>query len=282
MNIKAYLKLIRVHQWVKNVFVFIPLVFSGDFIRLEKIELSLIAFVSFCLIASSMYILNDLSDIESDRKHPTKKFRPLAAGVISKRNAVVVEIIFALLSLSLAYYLGIHFFGVILLYILVNLLYSSKLKNIPILDLIILSSFYIIRIYAGASAIDVPVTSWLLLTAFFATLFIGSGKRYVELITHGSESRKVLKYYSKEFLNYALHLSSFCTILFYSLYSISRTNYYQISIGFVVAGFLIYFYYLYKEEVTEDPVLLILKNKALLLITALWGIFILAILYLGL
>lgn len=280
MNIKSVLKLLRVHQWIKNTFVFIPLVFSGRFFDINSILNTSLTFIAFCCAASFVYIINDISDVEDDRKHYKKKYRPIANGEISIFVGSIIAGVILILSMLLGILIGLDVLLVLIIYILLNILYTFKIKHIPVWDIALLSFFYLIRIYAGGFAIDVPITSWLLLTAFFATLFIGSGKRYVELSVNGSGSRKVLEHYSSEYLLYTLYLTSFCTILFYSLYALTRTIYFQVSIIFVVVGFLNYFYYLFKNDIHEDPVLALLKNRTILFIFLIWAIYVGGIIFL--
>lgn len=278
MNIKKYFKLIRIHQWIKNFFLVIPLIFSGDFIYLDKDIRVVIGFFAFCFLASSMYIMNDINDVEEDRKHSTKKYRPIASGEISIKKALFIAMALFLGSILLSTLLSYSYIAVLLLYLVLNLIYTHYTKHIPVWDILFLASFYIVRIFAGGVAIDVNLSSWLFLTAFFATLFIGSGKRYVELATNGKSSRKVLSFYSHEFLNYCLALSSFCTILFYTLYTTTKSFYFQISSVFVVVGFLNYFFLLYRKDIHEDPVSALLKSKSMFLVLAGWLVYVLILL----
>lgn len=274
-----FIKILRPHQWIKNLFLFIPLVFSENFKTLDKVIEVLVAFFSFCLIASAMYVFNDLKDIESDRSHPKKQFRPLARGDISKFSAIILACFLASLSILLGFFLDSDFLIILMIYIILNLFYSNWLKHIPVIDIVLLASFYIVRIFTGAVAINVEVSSWLLLTSFFAALFLGSGKRYVEFVSSNAASRRVLKSYSKKFLLYCLQLSSFCTILFYTLYASTRSFEFQLSSIFVVIGFMNYFYLLYKEKLDEDPVITLVKTNSIRLLLFCWLIYVIWILY---
>lgn len=272
-----YLKLVRVHQWIKNLFIFIPLIFSGTITDIFHIVNSIIIFFSFSLIASFVYIMNDIKDVQDDRKHPQKRYRPIASGEISVTRAYIIGFALLLCAFGLTYFINHQTYIVLGVYILSNIVYTFYVKKIVIWDILFLASFYIMRILAGAIAIEVPVTSWLILTAFFATLFIGSGKRYVELTNYGNSSRKVLSQYSIEFLQYSLYLASFCTVLFYSMYTLQKSYYHQFSIIFVVLGFLVYFFNLYRNKVHDDPVTTLFKSYDLLIIFCLWTIYIVII-----
>ncbi|MEO7173125.1 UbiA prenyltransferase family protein [Flavobacterium sp.] len=276
------LKLLRYHQWIKNLFLLIPLIFSTQFLDPYKIFLCVMAIISFSMVASTVYIFNDLNDIEEDKLHPRKKNRPLASGLIQPIKAKIIAILILITALTIAFLINWQFFIIVIFYIILNILYTIIGKKQPIWDILILASFYIIRVIGGGFAISVPITSWLLLTTFFAALFLGSGKRYIELLTHGKKSRKVLENYSEDFLKYTLYLSSFCTILFYSIYSMTKSFYFELSIVFVVTGFLMYFYSLFGNKIHEDPVSALIENKSMFVISALWGIYIFILLILKL
>lgn len=279
--LKNIIKLIRVKQWIKNFFIFLPLIFSGEFTELNLIIKSLIAFFAFSFAASSAYILNDLKDAESDVKHPKKKFRPIAAGTISKLEAKILYVLFFGSAVGLGILISWYLVSIVVVYLALNILYSFYLKNVPIIDLLALSLFYVIRVIAGAVTIAVLPSSWILLVTFFASLFLGAGKRYSELTNVGTGSRKVLENYSIEFLSYMLTLSSFSTILFYAIYTTTKNFYFELSIVFVVTGFLIYFFNLYRNNIAEDPVALLLKNKYLILCLGIWLIYMIIIIGFG-
>lgn len=277
-KLKAILKLMRVQQWVKNGFILLPLVFSGHFTDINKVIANGFAFIGFSLLASSVYIFNDLRDVTDDRKHPIKKNRPLAAGTISVSLGVILAIILFLTGSLLTLALNSGLFLLLMGYVLLNIVYTISLKHIPVIDIIVLASFYIIRVFAGGIVTGVEISSWLLLTSFFIALFLGSGKRYVELVRSGSESRKVLLGYSEQFLLYVLTLASFSTILFYSLYTTTKSVYFEFSIVFIVLGFMFYFQELFSGKIKEDPVSVFIKNPKMLFLVAIWG----AYMFLGL
>jgi 4-hydroxybenzoate polyprenyltransferase len=164
-------------------------------------------------------------------------------------------------------------------YFVLNLLYTISLKQIVLWDIIVLSLFYILRVYIGGVSISIEISPWLSTTTFFVSLFLSSGKRYTELLRLGNTSREVLSKYKKEFLIFVLYLSSLLSITFYSLFALSKSTYYEFSIILVVIGFLIYFMKLYDNKVEEDPSLLILKDKQLIGILVIWLLYLTLITY---
>ncbi|MEP7104013.1 MAG: decaprenyl-phosphate phosphoribosyltransferase [Candidatus Dojkabacteria bacterium] len=277
-KLKSILKLMRVHQWVKNGFLFLPLIFSGEFIHFNKDLVNILAFVSFSLMASTVYIFNDIRDVESDRKHSKKKTRPIAANIISVSFAWVLAAILLIISIFIALYLETSFVLILVTYLILNILYTTYLKHVAVVDIIVLAVFYIIRVLAGGIVTGVDLSSWILLTTFFFALFLGSGKRYAELANNGSSSRKVLEHYTNDFLKYVLTLASFSTILFYSLYTTTKSLAFELSIVFVVLGFMLYFYELFSGELVEDPVSALFKSKPLITLVVIWGFYMLGIL----
>lgn len=275
-----YLRLLRAHQWIKNIFVLLPLIFSGGFLVPEMIIRTFIACIAFSLVASGMYVMNDIRDLESDKKHCEKSKRPIASGEITVRKALLVGSLSLIAGIFAGYYLGILFLVVQMVYIITNAIYSYYGKSVVILDILLLALFYVIRVFAGAVAIDVVVSSWLFLTTFFLALFIGSGKRYVEFIMSDGKGRKVLENYTEEFLRFTLEMTAFATLLTYTIYSTTRSAIFEFTIIFVLIGFLIYFYKLFRGEIKEDPVLTLIKDKILILVIVVWASFALIAVYL--
>jgi len=274
------IKLIRIKQWVKNLFILVPLFFSQSLFNKESLLKSFITLIGFCLITSSVYILNDIIDIEKDRLHPVKKNRPLASGKISIKLGVVLLILLFTIGMILMLILTNKILVIcVLIYVILNILYSLILKNLQSFDLITLASFFVIRVFIGATAIGVDVSSWLIICTFTIALFLGTGKRYIELVKHGISSRKVLNNYSKEFLIYTLYLSSFSSIVFYALFCLTKGLYYEFSVIPVVGGFLMYFLKLFKNEINEDPSIVFLKEKSILIYLIIWAVLIFILTY---
>jgi len=221
-HIKDYIKLIRVKHWLKNFLIFIPLMFSTQILVVNKLLLTLIGFISFCFISSTVYIINDLNDVKKDRKHPIKKKRPIASGAVSKKEAIVIAGILFLISVLLNIFVIKELVCLIfiLLYLLLNICYSRGLKNVAIVDVVILVSGFVIRVVYGAFINGIIISNWLYLTVMAGSFFMGFGKRRNEAIKQGSKSRKVLKYYTKEYLDKFMYICLILAIVFYSLWSI--------------------------------------------------------------
>ncbi|NGU67654.1 decaprenyl-phosphate phosphoribosyltransferase, partial [Clostridium perfringens] len=193
------LKLMRPKQWIKNFFVFGALIFSYSFLNLNKTIAALIAFILFCLISSTVYIMNDILDVEKDRIHPKKRFRPIASGAISIKQATIALVVLLAISMISSFMINKGLFFILVLYFINNIFYSFKIKNIVILDVISIAVGFILRVIAGGVAIDVSLSGWILLCTFFISLFLGFEKRRNEIIKlegKANEHRKILDDYS--------------------------------------------------------------------------------------
>lgn len=235
MKIFKFLHLIRVHQWVKNLFVFVPLLFSLHLFDLFYFLQALSAFIVFCFASSAIYVINDIVDIEADRAHPVKKNRPLPAGDISIQIAIIIASLFLVLVFWTMMYFNYKFIVIVIVFVALNILYSFWLKNIVLLDIFSIAAGFSIRVLAGAFAIQVPISSWLLLTTMFISLFLGVMKRRSELVLvtenlrtneEGSEqkstnSRKVLAHYSLNFADQMATIAATGVIVCYALYSVA-------------------------------------------------------------
>lgn len=295
MNMKNsinYLKLIRIKHWFKNFLIFLPAIFGG--VLLDKnISLNLfLGFLCFSFIASCIYVYNDISDIENDKKHPVKKHRPLAAGNIPIKNAyllliflfIISSIIIIFISFKLSNYLivVIPYF-----YLVLNILYSKKLKNYPIIDVFILSLDYILRLLYGSLISEVAISNWLYLVVMFASLFMGFGKRRTEY-EKGTNTRRVLKKYNINFLDKSMYLSMNSTIVFYSLWAIDSSNkvdsnkYLKYSIPIVVLILFLYSYIIESNDCNDgDPIEILFSSKWLIFLSFIYCLFMLIILYGG-
>ena len=221
-----YLKLVRVPQWVKNFFVFVPLLFSQHLFDVDYFTTTLFAFVVFCLASSLIYVINDIIDIEADKAHPTKKNRPLPAGLISKRSALIVAVVLTAVIVILLPQFNKEFLYFVTAFVLLNLLYSFWFKHIVILDVFSIAAGFSIRVLAGAVVISVPISSWLILTTMFISLFLGVMKRHSELIlvaeNENAPSRKVLSQYSLNFADQMATVAAAGVIICYALYTVSE------------------------------------------------------------
>ncbi|MBD8922183.1 prenyltransferase [bacterium] len=271
---KDYLKLIRVKHWVKNLLIFIPIICAG-LISKDNVISCIKAFFAFSFACSFVYIVNDLRDIEKDKLHPRKKNRPLPSGKIKKSTAIVIAIVMIILSIIINYFINNTFLNnslyFLLGYVLINMAYSMGLKNVAIVDIVILASGFVLRVYYGASIIAVDVSSWLFLTIMSASLFLGLGKRKKELI-HNKDSRKVLKEYNEAFLDKFQYLSLALTIVFYSLWTIEESiKYLYLTIPLLIIIFMKYTLNIEKND-EGDPTTILYQDKSLLVLCLIYGI----------
>lgn len=281
-----YLKLMRIKHWLKNVLVFAALVFGGKLFSLKEFYNCCIAFFVFSLAASFVYIVNDIEDVEKDRKHPTKCKRPLASGEVSLAEARGLLIILFISVSVLNYFLlnTLLSWGGILAYILLNIFYSKQGKNIALLDVVILAIGYVLRIYYGAMATGIEVSGWLYLTVTFVAFHLGLGKRRNELQQLGKESRKVLQYYSKEFLDKNMYMFLSLTIMCYACWC-ENVNSYRgngkmlLTVPIVVLICMRYSLNIESNKSDGDPMNVILQDKLLLILALLYIIIIIGILY---
>ncbi|WP_053982972.1 decaprenyl-phosphate phosphoribosyltransferase [Niameybacter massiliensis] len=279
------IKLMRPKQWIKNLFVFAALIFSMKFLSPFHIGQAMLCFVLFCMISSSIYILNDIVDVEKDRLHPKKKNRPLAKGTVSIKAAGGVSIILMISSLLAGFLFNPLVGTVITLYLINNLIYSFKIKHIVIMDIISIAIGFILRVVAGAFAIDVGISAWILVCTFFISLFLGIGKRRGEILAlehNAHDHRANLKDYTEEFVNQITSIVVACTIMSYSLYTFTAYEhmYMMLTIPFVVYGIFRYLNLIYTQDEGGNPTELVLTDKLIIIDVVLWGFVSSAILYL--
>lgn len=273
-KMKNYIKLIRAKHWIKNVLIFIPII-ASNLITKNNITTLILGFISFSLMASFIYIINDIKDIEKDKKHPRKKNRPLASGKISKNNAIILGILLLIISLTLNYYISKSLtnlsFWLLISYLIINLAYSLGLKNVAIVDVAILATGFILRVYYGAAIINIEVSDWLFLTILNASLFLGLGKRRKEIINN-KDSRIVLKDYNEAFLDKFQYLSLALTLVFYSLWTIDQNiKYLYLTIPILILIFMKYCLYIEKND-EGDPTTILFSDKSLLILCLTYGI----------
>lgn len=266
---RSYLKLIRPFHWVKNVLIFVPLFFSGKLFNLNLFIQSLLGFVAFCFIASAVYIINDIQDADKDRLHPKKKFRPIASGKISKIKAklflgiLIMVSVLILIEVSLANGNVLVTFAWPIIYLGLNVAYSNGLKNIPLIDVIILASGFVIRLIYGGVLVNIKLSNYLLLTVISASLFLGFGKRRNEL-KKSTKTRKVLEAYNLEFLDKIMYVFITLTLVFYSMWAIHINSYvvYTVPLTMIIVSY----YCLLIEGTTSDgdPAEVLKSSKGLL------------------
>lgn len=287
---KALLKTMRPRQWTKNGFVFFALIFDKQLFQLEAFLRTLGGFALFCLISSVVYLINDIADIEADRKHPEKKRRPLPSGKLPVKVAWAAAIGLTVVVLPLGWLLAPAFAGVLAAYLIINLAYSKWLKHIPIVDVLVIAAGFVLRVHSGVTLIDVERFSpWLYVVTTLGSLYLGFGKRRAELslLDQGAGShRRVLDGYTIPLLDQYVTIVSAATILAYSLYTFSAPNLPEnhsmmLSIPFVV---YIIFRYLYLIQVTHEtgsPEEVLLKDTPIQTAIILLGLTVLAVFYLS-
>lgn len=291
---KAYFKLLRVEQWVKNLFVFIPLFFSGKIFETTQLFETIFSFIIFSFTASSIYIINDCSDIESDRVHPEKCRRPLASGEISVGRAklvlvgLVISTIGLIISLSDVFGYNVLKFGaVISSYFVMNLAYTFKLKHIAIVDISIIAVGFVLRVLAGGYATGIVVSQWAIILTFVLALVLAVGKRRGELVNTqlSGNTRKALDGYNIQFADIVLSISVTLAIVSYIMFVISPetqkefTNKVFYTFIFVIFAFLRYLQQTLVYNRTESPTKMIYKDRYIQVVLALWGFAFLILIY---
>lgn len=270
--LKNYFTLFRIPQWIKNSFVFVPLVFSLHLFDTEKLLTTLAAFALFCLTSSIIYIINDISDIEADRAHPVKKMRPLAAGTISIKQAYVSLFFLVIPVIVFLPFFNIRFITLLIVFFLLNLFYSISFKHIVLLDIFSIAAGFMLRVVGGAYAIRVEISSWLILTTMFLSLFLAAMKRYSELrLTLNKNStgttRKVLSDYSTRLAGQIATVAASAVIISYALYTVAQrtVNIFGnenliFTTPFVVFGIFRYMYLVYINEEGENTTQIMMKD----------------------
>jgi len=284
----ALLKTMRPKQWAKNGFLFAGLIFDRQLTHIDPLLHTLAGFLVFCLLSSVIYIINDIVDLQADRLHPRKRLRPLPSGALPIRVAQAASLVFILIIFPSAYFLSKVFALFCLLYLLLNFAYSFWFKHISILDVLVLASFYVLRVGAGVSLIVVTQFSpWLYVFTTFLALFLGVGKRRAELVLlqNGADShRKVLEGYSLPLLDQLLTMVSTMAIMTYSLYTFSASNLppnhlMMLTIPFVIYGLFRYLYLIQVEQSGGEPEEILFKDIPLQVTLVLFGMAILLIFY---
>jgi 4-hydroxybenzoate polyprenyltransferase len=262
--------LMRPKQWIKNGFVAAPLIFSGEFLNADAVRRTIIAMVLFCIASSATYIINDIHDIERDRRHPKKsKTRPLASGIVSISAALT------LLTVLYGFLIGSWFAApqvilVIAAYLGLNLAYTFVLKHQPVVDIFVIAIGFVLRVYAGAMALMVPVSSWMFVTTLCLALYLAAVKRRQELSQSGSDGRKVLERYSVSLVDRYAEMSATGALIFYSMFVMSAKPQLVISVPLVLFGLFRYWFVVEELEGGESPTDALLADWQLLLTVVLW------------
>ncbi|MDK2944172.1 MAG: decaprenyl-phosphate phosphoribosyltransferase [Mesotoga sp.] len=289
MAFSIFLRLIRVKQWLKNLFVFAPLIFSSSLTDTVSVLRAILIFFAFCLASSGVYILNDIRDRESDSHHSRKKERPIASGQVRVSSAVIVSLLLfgsAAVTSSLLPFLSSLF---LLLYIVVNLFYTLKGKELVLIDAFCISAGFVIRVMAGAYAIETTPTGWIVVTTFFLSLFLGFGKRRNELLSlkEGSnDHRKVLSLYNDRYLDYLMIATASITIIAYTLYCLDpstilkfNTDKFVYTVPFVTYGVFRYLLLLFRNG-EGDPTEVVTRDTGIVLTVLFWIVSVMLVIYL--
>lgn len=288
--LRALVKTMRPRQWTKNGFLFFALIFDKQLFLVEPFLRTLQGFVLFCLISSAVYLFNDISDVEADRNHPEKKFRPIASGRLPISAALITAFLLTFVSLILGYLLSPMFALILASYLIINLLYSRWLKHVAILDVLIISSGFVLRVAAGVALITVERFSpWLYMITILFSLYIGLGKRRAELnlLAQGASAhRKVFDGYTIPLLDQYITIVSGMTVVAYSLYTFSAPNLPEnhsmmLTIPFVVYGIFRYLQLIQMGHAAGSPDEVALKDRPLQLTVVLWGLAVIAVFYLS-
>lgn len=279
-----YLKLMRVKHYLKNVLVALPVIFAGVALHPVNIFKTLIAFITFSLTSSIIYIINDIRDVEKDRKHPVKKKRPIASGEVSIKAAVILALLLFVATIAILYFSNLLFnYGVIVLlvYFVLNLGYSFGLKDIPLVDITILASGFVLRALYGGLLLNIDLSNWLFLTVLSGSFYMALGKRRNELIKlEGKETRKVLKYYTKEFLDKNMYMFLSLSIVFYSLWSTLGVDNRFFKFSSILVILILMKYSLNVEQDSlGDPIEVILGDKILIILAFIYAAYCFAVLY---
>ncbi len=270
VQLQGLIKLMRPKQWVKNGFVLAPLIFSGEFLNGSAVSHAFLAALLFCVGSSATYVINDMQDIERDRRHPRKsRTRPLAAGIVTVPAALAL---LALLYGALVY--GWFFMpqvvAVIASYLVLNLAYTFVLKHQPVLDIFTIAAGFVLRVYAGAMALHVPVSSWMFITTLCLALYLAAVKRRQELSQSGAEGRKVLEKYTVSLVDRYAEMSATGALLFYSMFVMSSKADLVITIPLVLFGLFRYWFVVEALDGGESPTDALLADWQLLVTVLLW------------
>src|ERR1041384_2054271 len=288
--LKALIKAMRLRQWTKNGFVFFALIFDKQLFRPEPFWRTVEGFFLFCLFSSAVYLFNDIADVEADRNHPVKKSRPIASGELPIPVALIAALVLTMIAIPLGFLLSPTFALILSLYLVTNLLYSRWLKHVSILDVLIVSSGFVLRVAAGVALITVERFSpWLYMITVLFSLYIGLGKRRAEmnLLAEGAGAhRKVLEGYTIPLLDQYITIVSGMTIVAYSLYTFSAPNLPEnhtmmLTIPFVVYGIFRYLQLIQVGHAAGAPDEVALKDRPLQIAVLLWGMVVIAIFYLS-
>ena len=271
----------RPHQYIKNLFIFLPLFFASRITDFPLFTNAFIAFSSFSLIASSVYILNDYRDIENDRHHPKKMNRPLAAGVISKSLALSLMAVLFFAGSILMALVSLPAFAALMAYVVINIAYSFRLKQVAILDVTIISIGFVLRLFVGSTATGIPLSMWIVIMTFLLALFLALAKRRDDVLIYqgtGKKMRKVIDGYNLQFLDIAMAIMASVVIVAYTMYTISpvvigrlHNEYLYLTTIFVILGVMRYLQIVFVQQDGGSPTSIMLKDRFMQLTLLGWA-----------
>lgn len=279
-SIGNYLKEMRIKSWLKNAFVFFPIVFSMELFIWDKLIEAIILALAFCLISSAIYVLNDISDVEKDRKHEVKKNRPIASGAISFSHAWLLLIFLMVAGFGLGLWVNLPSFILLFVYVLINIMYSKWLKTKAIIDCFCIAAGFLLRVLVGGTIVSDGVSDWMFLTVLALSLFMAFGKRRGELHCYADgETRDVLEVYEMSFLNGIVFMCAGLSMVFYSLWSVSEKTDLIITVPVVLFIIMRYLLLVFSGREEADPTSLILSDKTLLVSCGVCALIMIVMLY---
>tara|TARA_B100000795_G_scaffold211967_1_gene165634 strand:- start:6132 stop:7034 length:903 start_codon:yes stop_codon:yes gene_type:complete len=280
LKLSALFKLMRPHQYIKNLFIFLPLFFAMRITDTELLLNSFLAFIAFSLTASAIYTLNDYHDIEEDREHPKKKNRPLASGAISKAQAIIIMIVLAIAGFSLMTYISLNAVAILAAYVLMNIAYSLYFKHVAILDVIIIATGFVLRLFIGSAVTGIQLSMWIVIMTFLLALFMALAKRRDDVLIYletGKKMRKVIDGYNLQFLDAAMAIMASVVIVAYTIYTTStevverfHSQYLYLTALFVILGIMRYLQIAFVHLDSGSPTRIILNDRFMQLTIAAW------------
>ena len=275
---KSVLRLLRIPQWIKNLFIFLPVFFGLKFYEVDKLTNAFVAFFGFSFVASAVYIFNDLLDINEDKLHPIKRSRPLASGTIKIKEACILIFVLLVIGFSIFIFfiqsqLALYLVGI---YLILNIFYTMKLKHVPILDISIISVGFLLRIFIGGDVTDTVLSHWIIIMTFLLALFLALAKRRDDVLVYlntGQITRKNIDGYNLEFLNSAMTIMSSVIIVSYIMYAVSlssKINNLTFTVIFVILGLLRYLQIAFVKKDSGDPTKVLIKDSFLQIVLVGW------------
>ncbi|MBQ8821036.1 MAG: UbiA prenyltransferase family protein [Lachnospiraceae bacterium] len=270
----------RIKSWLKNLFVFCPIIFSLELFEWNKLMEAIVLTLAFCLVSSAIYVLNDINDFENDRKHEVKKNRPIASGQIPFSHAWILLVCLMIVGSGMALWVNLHSFILILTYTVINILYSKWLKTMVLIDCFCIAAGFLLRVMVGGTIVSDGVSDWMFLTVLALSLFMSFGKRRGELHSYtDGETREVLEIYEKNFLDGIVFMCAGLSMVFYSLWAVSQKSNLIYTVPIVLFIVIRYLLLVFKGRAEADPTTLILSDKTLLISCGICAVIMVAMLY---